>query len=136
MWPLLRIARASLLFAGILLSYLVQLALDRLLGRKRVGERWKRVHRKNARRLYRGMVRMRGIYIKLGQILSIMGTFLPRAYSEELEGLQDQVPPRSFREIEAAFTRSLGKRPSEVFELLRIKRNQDILIAQPGSHRR
>src|SRR5262249_38761700 len=52
----------------------------------------------------------------MGQVLSIMGTFLPRAYAEELEGLQDQVPPHPWRELERSFTAALGKRPEEVFK--------------------
>ena len=35
--------------------------------------------------------------------------------AEELEGLQDQVPPHPYREIERTLTRSLGRRPDEVF---------------------
>src|SRR5215470_7309850 len=113
--PLLRFIRASLTFSRIFWSYLVQLALERLVGRKRLAPRWERVHRSNARRLYRGIIRLRGVFIKMGQVLSIMGTFLPRAYTEELEGLQDQVPPRPWRDMEKAFVAAVGKRPDELF---------------------
>ena len=58
--------------------------------------RRKRVDARNARRLSRGMLRLRGVFIKLGQVLSIMGGFLPRVYAKELEQLQDQVPPQPF----------------------------------------
>src|SRR5262249_36908507 len=81
----------------------------------RLRERWKRVHRVNARRLYRGIIKLRGVFIKMGQVLSIMGTFLPRAYAEELEGLQDQVPPHPFDEMRRSFAASLGRGPAEVF---------------------
>src|SRR5262249_59015460 len=83
--------------------------------RARGRARWRRAHRRNARRLYRGILRLRGVYIKMGQVLSIMGTFLPRAYGEELEGLQDQVPPHPWREVERTFVAALGKRPREGF---------------------
>jgi ubiquinone biosynthesis protein len=118
MWAALRLVRASMLLLAIFTSYLVQWTLARLFGDEkpgRVRERWKRVHRKNAKRLYRGIVRLRGVYIKMGQVLSIMGTFLPRAYAEELETLQDQVPPHPFDEMERTFVASIGRRPSEVF---------------------
>ncbi len=114
-WPLVRLARASLLFGRILASYLFQLGLERIFGEPRLKARWRRLHRRNAKRLYRGMVKLRGVYIKLGQILSIMGTFLPRAYVEELEGLQDQVPALRFREIERSISRSLGRAPRELY---------------------
>lgn len=92
-----------------------QLTLRRIFGRERMRARWKKVHRRNAKRMYKGFVRLRGVYIKLGQILSIMGTFLPRAYAEELEGLQDEVPHRPYREVERAVIRAFGKPPTELF---------------------
>lgn len=109
----LRLVRASWLFGVILASYLVQLALGKLSRAAWIERRWARVHRANARRLYKGCVRLRGVWIKLGQVLSIMGTFLPRAYVEELEGLQDRVPPRPWREIKGALEAGLGGRRVE-----------------------
>ena len=53
--------------------------------------------------MYKGFVRLRGVYIKLGQILSVMGTFLPREIIEELEALQDDVPPQSYDKIKKTF---------------------------------
>jgi ubiquinone biosynthesis protein len=109
MWALFRLARATFLFGRIFLSYIGQLWLARVFGRERLRERWKGVHARNAKRLYHGMVTLRGVFIKLGQILSVMGTFLPRVYALELEKLQDQVPPQPFDVIEGAITHSLGK---------------------------
>lgn len=71
-----------------------------------------RVHERNAERLLRGMLSLRGVYIKLGQVLSVMVGLLPPVYRRTLSRLQDQVPPRPFAEIERVFTRSLGKPPS------------------------
>jgi predicted unusual protein kinase regulating ubiquinone biosynthesis (AarF/ABC1/UbiB family) len=70
--------------------------------------RWDRVHQVNARRVARTFVALRGVYIKLGQVLSVLGTFLPKAYGDELESLQDSVPPRSFSEIEGRLRAALG----------------------------
>jgi predicted unusual protein kinase regulating ubiquinone biosynthesis (AarF/ABC1/UbiB family) len=92
----IRLIRATRVFAIIFLSYMWQMSWARLWPtRYATGQRWKKIHRRNARRMYRGFVRLRGVYIKLGQILSIMGTFLPKEYVEELEGLQDDVPPQT-----------------------------------------
>ena len=112
----IRLLRATRVFAVIFLSYMWQMSWAQL-WRKRYDtrERWKKLHRRNARRMYRGFVSLRGVYIKLGQILSVMGTFLPREYTEELEGLQDDVPPQSYRKIRTTFVKSFGKRPDEVF---------------------
>jgi predicted unusual protein kinase regulating ubiquinone biosynthesis (AarF/ABC1/UbiB family) len=74
-----------------------------------------RAHRKNARRLALGFSRLRGVFIKMGQVLSVMGTFLPAAYAEELEKLQDQVPPRPFSEIEGRLEEAFGPAPLSRF---------------------
>ena len=116
MWAAIRLVRATWIFGWILASYLAQLGLQRLFGRKRLRERWRRVHRRNARRMYRGFVKLRGVYIKLGQILSIMGTFLPRAYAEELETLQDEVPAQPYAHMARAFVQAFGKLPTEAFQ--------------------
>lgn len=119
MWGVWRLVRAMRVFALILGSYLLQLGLQRLatrLGRGRLEGRWERVHVRNARRLYRGIVRLRGVYIKLGQVLSIMGTFLPRAYATELEKLQDEVPAHPFRDVARSIERALGAHPDALYE--------------------
>jgi ubiquinone biosynthesis protein len=114
-WAVIRLVRALWVFGLIYLSYMWQLALVRWLGEARLQKRWTKVHRRNARRMYRGFVKLRGVYIKLGQILSLMGNWLPRAYAEELERLQDEVPPQSYQRMSRAFQRSLGVMPDEAF---------------------
>jgi len=112
----IRLLRATRLFGVIFLSYLWQVSWARLWpSRYDSSARWKTINRRNARRMYKGFVRLRGVYIKLGQILSVMGTFLPREYTEELEALQDDVPPQSYRKIRKTFLKSFSKRPDEVF---------------------
>lgn len=116
MWAFIRLIRASWAFGIILASYLWQLLLRRLFPRAAwVARRWDRVHERNARRLYRGCVRLRGVFIKMGQVLSIMGTFLPRPYVRELEQLQDAVPPHRTSTIKRAIARSLGRPPEELY---------------------
>jgi predicted unusual protein kinase regulating ubiquinone biosynthesis (AarF/ABC1/UbiB family) len=124
-----RLVRALWICGLIFCGYLSQLALVSILGEVVRDERdrevvrvpeWvvrrrKRIDEKNADRLYIAMVQLRGVFIKLGQILSIMGGFLPRVYQKKLERLQDQVPPRPFEEIRDAFVDSLGRTPEECF---------------------
>ena len=117
MWAAIRLIRATRVFAVIFLSYMWQTAWARLWRRRyNTSARWKKIHRRNARRMYIGFVRLRGVYIKLGQILSIMGTFLPREIVEELETLQDDVPPQDYWRIKKTFVASFGKSPEEVFK--------------------
>nr|HEX4314405.1 AarF/UbiB family protein [Kofleriaceae bacterium] len=112
----IRLVRAVRVFAIIFLSYLWQMSWARLWpSRYATKPRWKKIHRRNARRMFRSFVSLRGVYIKLGQILSVMGSFLPREYTEELEGLQDDVPPQSYAKIKTTFVASFGKSPHEVF---------------------
>src|SRR4051812_21783103 len=110
MWAAIRLIRATRVFMVIFLSYLWQMSWARLWpSRYATRDHWKKINRRNARRMYRGFVRLRGVYIKLGQILSIMGTFLPREYVEELEALQDDVPPTAYKRIASTFVDSFGK---------------------------
>jgi predicted unusual protein kinase regulating ubiquinone biosynthesis (AarF/ABC1/UbiB family) len=117
----LRLVRVLALFGLILASYLVQLGLVRVFARgERPAPRWlarrrERLDERNARRLLRGMLRLRGVFIKLGQVLSVLGGFLPRAFTRELESLQDNVPAHPFRDVERTFAASFGKAPAECF---------------------
>jgi ubiquinone biosynthesis protein len=81
-------------------------AIARLLRRK---------HLRNARRIERAIIDLQGLFIKIGQLISIMTNFLPAEFRAQLEGLQDQVPPRPYRDIEKRVREELGGSPGEVF---------------------
>lgn len=70
---------------------------------------------RNARRIERTIVELQGLFIKVGQLISIMTNFLPEEFRRELEGLQDAVPPRPYADIEARIREELGKSPDELF---------------------
>ncbi len=74
-----------------------------------------RAHVRNARRLADGFARLRGVFIKMGQVLSVVGTFLPPAFGDALERLQDKVPPRPFDEIEGRLREAFGADPLSRF---------------------
>ncbi|MBX3183824.1 MAG: AarF/ABC1/UbiB kinase family protein [Polyangiaceae bacterium] len=112
MWRSLRVIWLFLVLGS---SYGVQWALSRVLG-ERVEARWERVHERNAARLARAFTRLRGIFIKLGQVLSVLGGFLPRAYGRELEQLQDEVPARPFSEMKARLQDEFGPGALSRFE--------------------
>jgi predicted unusual protein kinase regulating ubiquinone biosynthesis (AarF/ABC1/UbiB family) len=129
MFLALRLVRATFAFSVIFASYMLQLGLARLFSKRvvekdgfvtRVPPPWikarrARVDQRNARRLLRSMLKLRGVFIKLGQVLSIMGGFLPRVYSKELEQLQDQVPPHPYSDLVDALRKSFHKTPEELF---------------------
>ena len=73
-------------------------------------------NRRNARRIYRAILELQGLYIKVGQLISIMTNFLPGAFRSELEGLQDQVPPRPYSAIEQRIREEFdGQTPKQLF---------------------
>jgi predicted unusual protein kinase regulating ubiquinone biosynthesis (AarF/ABC1/UbiB family) len=111
-----RSLRALFMFWRIFLSYGVMWLLDKVLSDERAESRWRRVHAINARRLTDGFMRLRGVFIKLGQVLSVLGGFLPSAYGRELEKLQDQVPPHPFDEIRRRLEDAFGDQPLQAFE--------------------
>lgn len=87
----------------------------KILGRAYRDRYLEAVHRRNARRVYETILKLQGLFIKVGQALSIMANFLPDAFRAELEGLQDQVPPRPFEEIAARIEEELGAPVDELF---------------------
>ena len=113
---MLRSLRALLLFWTIFASYGLTWLLSQVVSRARMSARWEATHKKNAHRLADGFMRLRGVFIKMGQVLSVVGTFLPRAYGEALEKLQDDVPPRPFHEIEGRLCEALGDDPLLKFD--------------------
>jgi ubiquinone biosynthesis protein len=111
-----RLLTAYLVTARVVLSYLALGASRRF----RTEESYARVtrakHQRNARRIEAAILRLRGLFIKVGQLISIMANFLPDAFREELQRLQDQVPPRPYKDIEGRLREELGGRaPHEVF---------------------
>src|ERR1700737_3443907 len=62
------------------------------------------------------LVELGPAYIKLGQVLSTRPDLLPRPYIEELEHLQDAVPPMPFEQVEKTIEEELRARISKLFE--------------------
>jgi ubiquinone biosynthesis protein len=89
--------------------------MSRLMGSAWRDQHMVGVHTRNARRVYRTILDLQGLFIKVGQLLSIMANFLPEEFRVELEGLQDQVPPRPYDEIESRIEKELGSKISDLF---------------------
>ena len=87
----------------------------RLLGEAWHKERLRDVHQRNAALVNATIIELQGLFIKVGQLLSIMSNFLPEEFRAELEGLQDQVPPRPFSEIQERIVADLGSPVEDVF---------------------
>jgi ubiquinone biosynthesis protein len=61
------------------------------------------------------LVQLGPAYIKLGQVLSTRPDLLPPQYIEELEHLQDDVPPMQYAQVEEMIERELHARISKLF---------------------
>ena len=61
------------------------------------------------------LVELGPAYIKLGQVLSTRPDLLPPPYIEELEHLQDKVPPMDFEQVEQTIESELHARISKLF---------------------
>jgi predicted unusual protein kinase regulating ubiquinone biosynthesis (AarF/ABC1/UbiB family) len=113
--PWRRLLRAYLVTLQVASSYLWLVIQRRIRSAEKIERLTQAAHRRNARRVERAIVELQGLFIKVGQLISIMANFLPEDFRRELQGLQDQVPPRPFRDIEARLREELGRAPNEVF---------------------
>ena len=105
-----RFVRAYYTTFRVIFSYVWLGFGSRIFGQGWRAERIATVHTENAQRVYRTILHLQGLFIKVGQLLSIMANFLPQEFRQELEGLQDQVPPRPFDEIAPRIASELGGR--------------------------
>jgi ubiquinone biosynthesis protein len=114
-----RFLRAYATTFSVIASYSSLSLGARFLGRNWRDSRLAGVHTRNARRVYKTILRLQGLFIKVGQLLSIMANFLPEEFRSELEALQDQVPPRPYSEIEGRIQRELGPKTGRIASLER-----------------
>lgn len=111
-----RFVRAYTTTFQVIFSYLSLFWSAKLFGRAYRDQNIKAVHKANAKRVYATILELQGLFIKVGQLLSIMANFLPEEFRQELEGLQDQVPPRPYSEIFPRIEEELGAKVDELFD--------------------
>jgi predicted unusual protein kinase regulating ubiquinone biosynthesis (AarF/ABC1/UbiB family) len=95
----LRVVRVYATTARVLASYLWLRLLRPVLTPAGYARRLNERHRASARRIRDAIISAGGLFIKVGQLISIMTNFLPPEFRGELEGLQDRLPPRPFDEV-------------------------------------
>jgi ubiquinone biosynthesis protein len=103
-----RFLRAYATTFRVIWSYVWLSYCSRLFGQTWRDARIADVHRRNSQRVYHTILELQGLFIKVGQLLSIMANFLPAEFRAELEGLQDSVPPRPYAEIAERLEGELG----------------------------
>lgn len=113
--PKLRAIRAHKTSAIVITSFLI-FELRALFHTKK----WRDQHygpvlKKNARRLYATIIQIQGLFIKFGQMVSVMSYAVPEEFREELEALQDRVPQRPIDAIVKRIEEDLGKPLDKIF---------------------
>ncbi len=112
-----RFLRAYATTFRVIWSYVWLSYTSRLFGSSWRDARIADVHRRNSQRVYETILELQGLFIKVGQLLSIMANFLPAEFRAELEGLQDSVPPRPYEEIAERLQGELGAAMTSFAEL-------------------
>jgi len=103
-------------FAGVIASLVWwEIALRRVVGRRAVGKGRPARLRRYARGFREMAVDMGGVMIKLGQFFSARVDVLPIEITNELAGLQDEVPPDDFGTVRPLIEAELGPL-AETFE--------------------
>ncbi|HTO09616.1 MAG TPA: AarF/UbiB family protein, partial [Myxococcota bacterium] len=88
---------------------------DRLLGRDPAQRDFSRIHQRNADQIYRTATRLRGLLLKVCQVVGTRSDVFPPEYVRTLQRAQDRVPPRAFEVIRAVVEAELGKPLDAVF---------------------
>ena len=100
----------------IALSYGRLFILKRFFSEKKYIKRLNRKHEKNAVMLKSAILELNGLFIKVGQLLSIMSAVLPEAYSRVLESLQDNTPSSSYEDTERTVLSEFGESIPHLFQ--------------------
>jgi predicted unusual protein kinase regulating ubiquinone biosynthesis (AarF/ABC1/UbiB family) len=132
-----RSARIASVAATVYASYRIPDLLDWLLGRShgsatRARDRG-RTHRRNAQLIFDAAVSLRGLLIKMCQVIGTRSDIFPPEYVKILSRCHDRLPPREFSEIRSQVERELrgllesfftefGERPVAAASLAQVHR--------------
>jgi len=87
----------------------------KLFGKKYYDRRLPKVEYKNAKDLSDNIIELKGLFIKFGQLLSIMSNVMPKAYGDLLESLQDHAPQSPIDNTKEIILSDLGKSVDQLF---------------------
>ncbi|HVO43705.1 MAG TPA: AarF/UbiB family protein, partial [Aggregatilineales bacterium] len=104
-----RFVRIIYFFGRVFLKWIIwETILRRIVGEKVTAARRSKGMQHDAREFRQLAVSMGGVMIKLGQFISTRVDVLPPEITQELEGLQDQVPVESFDYISLTIRQEIG----------------------------
>lgn len=110
-----RTRKAYATAARILWSYTSLLLRRKLFGAQYYEKRILSLHLRNAERVKKAILELNGLFIKIGQMLSILSNFLPEAFQKPLEELQDKIPARPYAQVRERIEKEFGKTPEVLF---------------------
>ncbi|MEY3369024.1 MAG: hypothetical protein RI973_2179 [Bacteroidota bacterium] len=113
--PAWRMRKAYSVASRVIFSYLWLWLLRRLFGRGYYEKRIIALHIRNAERIKNAILELKGLFIKVGQLLSVSGSFLPEEFQRPLEQLQDRIPPRPYAEVQRRLVQEFGELPETLF---------------------
>lgn len=111
-----RARKAYFLTFGILFRYLGLYLGSKIFGQKYWDNRIEKLHSRSAKKIKKTLLELQGLFIKVGQLISILSNILPEAFREPLESLQNQLPPRKYEELKSTIEQEFGKPIEDIFQ--------------------
>lgn len=113
--PLYRVRKAYTTAFRIMFSYIWLNLKSKIFGQQYYQNRLSDLNLKNAHRIRKTIIELQGLFVKIGQLLSVFSTYLPEQFQAPLADLQDKIPARPYSEIEQRIQKEFGKAPLELF---------------------
>ncbi|WP_305856935.1 ubiquinone biosynthesis regulatory protein kinase UbiB [Balneatrix alpica] len=95
--------------------------------------RWYRNHQPRGERLRQALEQLGPVFVKFGQVLSTRRDLLPADIANELQKLQDRVPPFAGEQARQLIEKSLGQSIAQVFSQFEITPLASASVAQVHS---
>jgi len=96
-------------------SYAKLFFLKKIVSQSYYDRRIEKLHVLNANRTKAVILELNGLFLKVGQLISIMSNVAPEAYGRILESLQDNTPHSDFSLIKKSLETELGDKLSNLF---------------------
>lgn len=111
-----RFLRVSFFTLRIIFLYLFVALIGKFIPQFLYAKLLRHVNKRVSKRLRNYFFKLQGIYIKVGQFLSVIANIFAPDMVKYLKELQDRVPPRPFDVMESVFKKEWGVMPWEVLQ--------------------
>lgn len=107
--------KAFLVSFKITWSYTRLYILKKIIGQRYYESKIEKLHELNAKRTKKVILELNGLFLKVGQLISIMSNIAPAAYGRILESLQDNTPHSDFQLVKKSLETELGDSVENLF---------------------